>query len=156
MWPHCRQKRMLRQPHHHESLLYSVHLVYQVVLLVLSGLQLGKVIFHCQKIWKLRLFRKRIWSFEELDFTLCTNITRSDQVLIITWFHVEYICWAPPFLYVSISFYTSIFTWLTCFCGLARTFCHLLSSSTSWWVVLLVGYSPSLLYTLDNVYIYYY
>ena len=37
---------------------------------------------------------------EELDFTLCTNITRSDQVLIITCLRIEHLSRAPPFLYV--------------------------------------------------------
>ena len=91
---------------------------------------------------------------QELHFTLCINITRSDQVLIITCLRIEHLSQALPFLYVSVSFYTSIFTWLTCLwpcalpCGLARTFHHLLNSSTFHVVLLLVGYSPSLLYTL--------
>ena len=91
---------------------------------------------------------------QELHFTLCINITRSDQVLIITWLRIEHLSQALPFLYVSVSFYTSIFTWLTCLwpcalpCGLACTFHHLLNSSTFHGVSLLVGYSPSLLYTL--------
>ena len=73
---------------------------------------------------------------KELEFTLCTNITRSNQVLIITCLHLEHLSRAPPFLYVSVSFYTSLLTSLTCLwpcalpCGLARTFHHLLNSST--------------------------
>ena len=127
-------------------------MMQQVVLLVLSGLQLGKLIFHSQRISKLCLFPERMWRYieEELDFTLCTTITRSDQVLIITCLGIEHIFQALPLLYVSVSFYTSIFTWLTCFCNAlwsSTYFSHLLNSSTSWRVVLLVGYSPFLLYT---------
>ena len=44
----------MQQPHHHGSHLCSVRLVYQVVLLVLSTLQLGKVIFHHQRFSKLQ------------------------------------------------------------------------------------------------------
>ena len=47
---------------------------------------------------------------QELHFTLCINITRSDQVLIITCLRIEHLSQALPFLYVSVSFYTSIFT----------------------------------------------
>ena len=82
----------MQQPHHHRSLQCSIYLVYQVVLLVLSTLQLGKGDLLPSKVLKtlgfvasLQKLAKESGNLEqELGSTFCANITRSDQVLIIT------------------------------------------------------------------------
>ena len=132
MWPHC----MMEQPHHHGSFLCSIRLIYQLMLLILNPLQLVKVIFHCQ----IQKLTKESGDLEEeLDFTLCTNINGSIQV--ITCLHLE------QAHHSCMSFYTLRFMWLTCMwpcalpCGLACTFYHLLNSSTFHRVVLLSNYS---------------
>ena len=77
---------------------------------------------------------------EELDFALFTNITRSDQVLIITCLCLEHL---SKLCHSCMSFYTLWFTWLTYLwpcappCGLVHTFHHILNSSTFHRVVLL-------------------
>ena len=93
MWPHCKQRWMIQQQHHQRCL--SI---------------LGFVAF-LQKVAK-----KFSDLEEELDFTLCTNITRSGQVLIITCLHIEHLSWALPFLYVSkrIHHYIHVINTLWC------------------------------------------
>ena len=77
MLPHCKPWWIMQQPHNHGSLLCSIQLVYQVVLLVLSTLQLGKAIFHCQSFSKLQDLwhvTRKLWKNlkEELD-SLCAS-----------------------------------------------------------------------------------
>ena len=86
------------------------HIVYQVVLLILTALELRKVIFHCQKFSKLwdlgplqKVAKESGGLKEELDFILCNNITRSANhknhcICIVS---IEHISQALPFFLYS-------------------------------------------------------
>ena len=73
-------------------------------------LQLVKVIFHCQ----IQKLTKESGDLEEeLDFTLCTNISGSDQVLITTCLHLEQ---TSPFLYVFLHIAIHVINMLVALC----------------------------------------